>query len=80
MCLGCPQLDLLLEKHDWVAVAQRLVKQSLKGSVPDTWEVDLSALQLYKGADGKPLQLGHGASGTVKQPPSPKIAGPALLL
>ncbi|KAK9836788.1 hypothetical protein WJX74_008096 [Apatococcus lobatus] len=43
----------------------RLVNQNLKGNVPDTWEVDLKALQLYKDAHGKPLRLGHGASGTV---------------
>ncbi len=46
-------------------VMQVLVNQKLIPAVPDTWEVDIEALQLYKDRQGNPLELGHGASGKV---------------
>ena len=44
-----------------------MVNQNLMSALPDadTWEADVSALQLYEDASGNPLKLGHGASGTV---------------
>ncbi len=50
----------------WLTAVQRIVIQSLKPTMPDTWEVDVKSLQFYKDRRGNPLQLGHGASGKVQ--------------
>ncbi len=42
-----------------------MVNQNLNPAIPDTWEVDVRALQLYKDRRGNALELGHGASGQV---------------
>ncbi len=49
----------------WLTAVQRIVNQSLNPAIPDTWEVDVKSLQLYKDRRGRPLELGHGASGKV---------------